>query len=86
MATTTAPIKVDAETDRVISSLAHFTQTSKKSVVDTAIREYAERHRVEIQDAVLQNLKLLNGSTQSAVELMTGISAEDLNELGGFKS
>lgn len=39
MATATAPIKVDAATDELVSHAAHFLSRSKKGVVDVAARE-----------------------------------------------
>jgi len=39
------PIKVDEETDRVVTDLAHFLRSTKKSIVRDAVAEYAEsRH------------------------------------------
>jgi hypothetical protein len=39
------PIKVDEQTDRIVSDLAHFLRSTKKSVVRDAVAEYAEsRH------------------------------------------
>jgi len=84
MATATAPIKVDTETDKLISHAAHFLQQSKKDVVDSAVREYIENHRDEIHAGVLDALSKLNGTTQNAVALVTGLSADELDELGGF--
>lgn len=84
MAGTLAPIKVDSETDALISHAAHFLGSSKKDVVDVAVREYIERHREEIQNAALEALRALDGSTKSAVQLLTGASDEELSELGGF--
>lgn len=84
MATTLAPIKVDSETDSLISHAAHFLGSSKKAVVDAAVREYIETHRAEIQEAALVALKSLDGSTKSAVQLLTGASDDELEELGGF--
>lgn len=84
MAGTLAPIKVDSETDALISHAAHFLRSSKKDVVDVAVREYIERHREEIQKAALEALRTLDGSTKSAVQLLTGASDEELDELGGF--
>lgn len=83
MAGTLAPIKVDSETDALISHAAHFLRSSKKDVVDVAVREYIERHREEIQKAALEALRTLDGSTKSAVQLLTGASADELDELGG---
>lgn len=84
MAGTLAPIKVDGETDALISHAAHFLRSSKKDVVDIAVREYIERHREEIQKAALEALRTLDGSMKSAVQLLTGASDDELDELGGF--
>ena len=81
---TTAPIKVDADTDRLISHAAHFLQRSKKDVVDIAVREYVERHRSAIQDGVLDALRSLDGSSASSVALLTGMTRAELDELGGL--
>ncbi|MGV8979330.1 MAG: hypothetical protein ACOH17_14930 [Cellulomonas sp.] len=86
MATVTAPIKVDAETDKLISHAAHFLQRSKKDVVDAAVREYVETHRELIQSGVLEALCSLDGSTKSAVSLLTGLSPSELDDLGGLDS
>lgn len=84
MANTLAPIKVDSETDVLISHAAHFLRASKKDVVNEAVREYIERHRDEIQKAAIEALRTLDGTTESAVQLLTGASKEELDELGGF--
>lgn len=86
MATTLAPIKVDSETDTLISHAAHFLGSTKKDVVNAAVREYVERHREEIQKAALEALRRLDGSTKSAVQLLTGASDEEIDELGGLSS
>jgi len=80
----TAPIKVDAETDQLIAHAAHFLQRSKKDVVDVAVREYVEAHRDEIQTGVLEALRSLDGSTKSAVQLLTGLSDAEVDELVGL--
>ena len=84
MATTLAPIKVDRETDELISHTAHFLSASKKDVVDLAVREYIDNHRSEINAGVRAALSQLDGSTKSAVSLLTGLSASELDDLGGF--
>jgi len=48
------------------------------------VREYIERHRKEIQKAALEALRTLDGSTKSAVQLLTGVGDDELDELGGF--
>ncbi|WP_298866314.1 hypothetical protein [Microbacterium sp.] len=79
-----APIKVDAETDRLISNAAHFLQRSKKDVVDVAVREYIEKHREEIQSGALEALRLLDGSTRGAVKLLADATDDEIDELGGL--
>ncbi|MGO2110827.1 MAG: hypothetical protein ACTH31_04370 [Pseudoclavibacter sp.] len=84
MATMLAPINVDSETDDLISHAAHFLRASKKHVVNVAVREYIEGHRDEVQEAALDAMRALDGTTESAVQLLTGASDEELEELGGF--
>ena len=84
MPAATTPIKVDAQTDRLIAHAAHFLDRSKKDIVDAAIREYIDNHRTEIQDSVVKALRQLDGSTASAVSLLTGMTSEELENLGGF--
>ena len=84
MAAVAAPIKVDAETDKLISHAAHFLGRSKKDVVDQAVREYIENHRDAIHEGVSSALKQLDGSLTASVTLLTGLSAEELDALGGI--
>lgn len=84
MAAATSPIKVDTATDELISHAAHFMSRSKKDIVDAAVREYIEAHRAEINQGIADALAQLNGTEASAVAMMTGLSAEELDELGGF--
>lgn len=79
-----APIKVDAATDELISHAAHFLGYSKKDVVDIAVREYIENHRAEINEGVRAALARLDGSVSSAVSLLTGFDEDKLAELGGL--
>ncbi|MCQ9387149.1 hypothetical protein NQ038_00560 [Brevibacterium sp. 50QC2O2] len=85
MSASVAPIKVDAKTDQLIGDAAHFLKRSKKSIVDDAVREYIAAHRDEIQAAALESLKLLDGSTKRSVSLLSGMSADELDALGGFE-
>jgi hypothetical protein len=84
MGTAATPIKVDSTTDGLISHAAHFLGRTKKDVVDAAVREYLENHRDEINDGVRSALQQLDGSSASAVSLLTGFSATKLAELGGL--
>lgn len=81
---TTAPIKVDVETDRLVSNAAHFLQRSKKDVVDAAVREYIEAHRSEIEQGALEALRTLDGTARSAVKLLAGADDDELESLGGL--
>lgn len=85
MAATTAPIKVDQATDELVSQAAHFMDMSKKQVVDLAVREFVERHRDEINEGVRQALQQLDGSRESRVALLAGMSREKIDELGGLR-
>lgn len=80
----TAPIKVDAQTDEIIAHTAHFLGRSKKDIVDIAVREYVENHRTDIQKGALNALKQLNGTVPAAVALLTSLSPDELEGLGGF--
>jgi hypothetical protein len=79
-----SPIKVDAHTDKLITHAAHFLGTSKKDVVDDAVREYIENHREQIQRGVLDALGQLDGSTASSVRLLANLSPTELDDVGGI--
>lgn len=83
---TTAPIKVSASTDELITHTAHFMAVSKKSVVEQAVIEFVANHRDEIHGGVRDALSLLDGSTASAVSLLSGLSEDEIDELGGLPS
>jgi predicted transcriptional regulator len=84
MAVATAPIKVDAATDELVSHAAHFLSRSKKDIVDAAVREYIEAHRDEINAGIRSALGQLNGTDGAALTLMTGLSSDEIDELGGL--
>jgi len=84
MVTATAPIKVDAATDELVSHAAHFLSRSKTNIVDAAVREYIDAHRDEINAGIKTALGTLNGSEATAVSVMTGLSADELDDLGGL--
>ena len=84
MAAATTPIKVDAATDELVSHAAHFLSRSKKDVVDAAVREYIDAHRDEINAGIKAALGQLNGTAEAAVSMLTGLSAEELDDLGGM--
>ena len=84
MTTTTAPIKIDPPTDDLVSHAAHFMSRSKKDIVQAAVREYIDAHRDEINVGIRAALGQLNGTDAAAVSMMTGLSAEELEDLGGL--
>jgi predicted transcriptional regulator len=84
MAAGIAPIKVDLATDELVSHAAHFLSRSRKDIVDSAVREYIDAHRDEINAGVKAELARLDGSDAAAVSLMTGLSADELDDLGGL--
>ncbi|MFK3981741.1 hypothetical protein ACI2K4_15340 [Micromonospora sp. NPDC050397] len=84
MAATSAPIKVDVDTDQLISHAAHFLGKAKKEVVDAAVREYIDAHRAEINEGVRAALRQLDGSPQAAVALLTGVPVDELDQYGGM--
>jgi hypothetical protein len=57
---------------------------STKDVVDVAVREYIDSNREEIQSAVSDALRQLDGTIASSVALLAGVSRAELDELGGF--
>ncbi len=57
---------------------------SRKDVVDAAVREYIDAHRNKINAGIKAALAQLNGSDAAAVSLMTGLSADELDDLGGL--
>src|SRR4051794_23020772 len=84
MATMTAPIKIDTETDELVSDAAHFLSCSKKDIVSAAVREYIDAHRAEINRGITEALARLDGTEAAALSLATGLSAGELDELGGL--
>lgn len=84
MSPTTAPVKIDHQTDQRLSHAAHFLGRSKKSVIDDAVTEYIENHRAEIDQKVRAALATLDGSDAAAISMLTGISADEIDELGGM--
>ena len=86
MATATAPIKVDAQTDALVSHASHFMSRSKKDIVTAAVREYIDAHRDEINAGVRAALGQLNGSDAAAVSFLTGLTADEIDDLGGLPS
>ncbi|WP_307783722.1 hypothetical protein [Streptomyces spinoverrucosus] len=80
---TTAPLKVDAAIDELIADGAHFLGMTKKDLVAEAVRTYLEIRREEVRASMLEKMRKLDGSVESSVSLLTGLSPERIKELGG---
>jgi uncharacterized protein (DUF1778 family) len=78
-----APLKVDSATDELISQAAHFLGMTKKDFVAAASRAYLDQRREEIRRAMIESMKLLDGSLTSSVSALTGLTPERIEELGG---
>ena len=78
-----SPIKVDAATDKRIADAAHFLGRTKKDIVDAAVRDYVDSHRAEINKGIRESLSRLDGTRASVVAEISGISRDELDDLGG---
>ncbi|GAA1007638.1 hypothetical protein Aple_019190 [Acrocarpospora pleiomorpha] len=78
-----SPLKVDPATDELISQGAHFLGMTKKDLVAVAVRVYLDQQREQISRRMIESMKVLDGSLSSSVSLLTGLSPERVNELGG---
>lgn len=79
-----APLKVDPRADEIATHSAHFLGITKKQFVSDAIGVYSEIKRAEIEKGVRSALESLDGSRSSAVQLLAGLTPEELEELGGL--
>jgi hypothetical protein len=77
-------LKVDPETDKLISQGAHFLGVTKKDLVAEAVRIYLEQRREELRVGMIQKMKVLDGSLKSSVALLTGLTAEEIDAVGGI--
>jgi predicted transcriptional regulator len=84
MPAASAPIKVDIDTDRLISHAAHFLGKAKKEIVDDAVREYVATHRDEINEGVREAMRHLDGTPARAIALLTDTAPERLADYGGL--
>jgi hypothetical protein len=77
------PLKVDVETDALITQGAHFLGLTKKDFVAEAVRVYLAIRRADIERGVHEALAQLDGSRQAEVALLSGLSVEEIAALGG---
>jgi uncharacterized protein (DUF1778 family) len=78
-----APLKIDPATDELISQAAHFLGMTKKDFVAEAARAYLDQRREEVRRGMVESMKVLDGSLTSSVSLLTGLSPERIEALGG---
>ncbi|WP_405644394.1 hypothetical protein [Streptomyces sp. NBC_00019] len=79
-----APLKVDPEIDKLISQGAHFLGLTKKDLVAEAVRAYLEQRREDLRAGMVEALQVLDGSLKSDVMLLTGLTAEEIDAVGGI--
>lgn len=82
---TTAPLEVDPEVDQLISDGAHFLGLTKKDLVAEAVRIYLDLRREEIRARMVESMRKLDGSNLARVALLTGLSTEQINAVGGVR-
>jgi hypothetical protein len=80
-----SPLKVDPAVDELISQGAHFLGITKKDLVAEAVKDYLAARREEIHRRMTDAIRVLDGSTKSRVALLTGISPDDIDRLGGIR-
>jgi hypothetical protein len=63
---------------------AHFLGQAKKQYLADAVAYYTDLRRGEIEKGVRASLATLDGGRDNAVRLLTGMSDEQIEELGGI--
>ncbi|MFE9925842.1 hypothetical protein ACFYQA_31035 [Streptomyces sp. NPDC005774] len=79
-----APLKVDPATDKLISQGAHFLGLAKKGLVAEAVRVCLDQRREDLREGMVEALRVLDGSLKSDVMLLTGLTAEEIDAVGGI--
>ncbi|MFP8943002.1 hypothetical protein ACLIYM_16415 [Streptomyces fenghuangensis] len=79
-----SPLKVDPETDQLISQGAHFLGLTKKDLVAEAVRVYLEQRREDLRAGMVEAMQVLDGSLKADVMLLTGLTAEEIDAVGGI--
>ena len=78
-----APLRLDPATDELISQAANFLSMSKNDFVAAAARVYLDQCREEIRQRMVESIKRLDGSLIAEISLLTGVSPERIEDLGG---
>ncbi|MEU1434705.1 hypothetical protein ACFYPA_14605 [Streptomyces sp. NPDC005775] len=79
-----SPLKVDPATDKLISQGAHFLGLTKKDLVAEAVRVYLDQRRADLREGMVEALSVLDGSLKSDVMLLTGLTSEEIDAVGGI--
>lgn len=79
-----SPLKVDPATDKLISQGAHFLGLTKKDLVAEAVRDYLDQRREDLREGMMEALSVLDGSLKSDVMLLTGLTSEEIDAVGGI--
>ncbi len=80
-----SPLKVDPEIDQLISNGAHFLGLTKKELVAQAVQVYLEIRQEEIRQKMQEAMAALDGSNRSRLAMLTGLTVERIDELGGVR-
>jgi hypothetical protein len=79
-----APLKVDAETDALITQGAHHLGITKKDLVAKAVRVYLAMQHTAIEQGVKKALAQLHGSREAEIALLAGLPRDEIDALGGL--
>jgi hypothetical protein len=79
-----SPLKVDPTVDELISQGAHFLGMTKNDLVAEAVRDYLAARREQLHVGMRDAMRVLDGTTNARVALLTGISPQDIDRLGGI--
>ncbi|MDF6020151.1 hypothetical protein [Streptomyces sp. JH34] len=79
-----SPLKVDPATDKLISQGAHFLGLTKKDLVAEAVRVYLDQRREDLREGMVEALSVLDGSLKSDVMLLTVLTSEEIDAVGGI--
>jgi hypothetical protein len=84
-AKTQAPLKVDPAVDALISQGAHFLGVTKKDLVAEAVRAYLAARHEELAAGLREAMQVLDGTNRSRLALLTGLTPEEIDEVGGIR-
>ncbi|GIE98205.1 hypothetical protein [Paractinoplanes rishiriensis] len=78
-----APLKVDPAVDELIASGANFLGMTKKDLVVEAVQFYLDARRDEMRRRMRNLMHPLDDTRASRVALLSGLSRDQLDRLGG---